>query len=96
MAKIYLTCFPYSIRTQDVIGYALCEDGHGLASHLSSNEQWSKHDMGFAYSTWKHETYKEHCPEGFELIWIDDPDNDERWIEAMKLNEKLNVESHEM
>lgn len=75
----------------DVIGYALCEDGYGLASHLSSSKEWSMHDMGYE-SDWKHEIYKEHCPEGYELIWIEDADNDERWIKALKLNLRLSSE----
>jgi len=89
MNKIYVACFKYYDTGNDVIGYALCEDGHGLVSHVSSSIEWSKHDMGFLNSTWHHDTYKEHCPEGFELIWIDDADNDERWLDAVKLNEQL-------
>jgi hypothetical protein len=88
MTKIYLTCFKYDDKTQDVVGYALCEDGCCLASHLSSCEEWSKHDMGFWDSTWKHDIYEKHCPDGFELIWIHDADNDEQWLKAMELNKK--------
>ena len=57
----------------DVIGYALAEDGTGLASHLSGNKDFSKHDMGLT-SKWKHESY-EALSRGFELEWVDDPDN---------------------
>lgn len=89
MTKIYLTCFNVGIAHSDeVIGYALCEDGHCLASHLSSGKGWFMHDMGYE-SNWHHDVYKEHCPEGYELIWIDDAENDERWIEAMELNKQL-------
>jgi len=83
--KIYLACFEGGMRSGDVIGHALCEDGTGLASHLSSSEGFSKHDMGLT-SDWKHDTYKEHCPDGFELEWVDDPENHEGWMAALKLN----------
>lgn len=82
--KIYLACFPCG--KMGVVGYALAENGEGLASHLSSSEEWSKHDMGLT-SDWKHEHYAKCFPEGFELIWIDNADSDFRWQEAMKLNE---------
>lgn len=88
--KIYLTCFPGGFREGDVIGYALGEDGQGLASHLSSSVNFSKHDMGLT-SDWKHDHYKTCYPDGYELVWLDDPDNDERWLEALKRNaERVN------
>ena len=37
MPKIFLYCYPAQ-GANDVIGYALAEDGAGLASHLSSNK----------------------------------------------------------
>ena len=85
--KIYLTCFPYEWgrNHHDVIGSALAEDGTGLASHLSSDETWAKHDMGLT-SDWKHDTYSEHYPQGYKLVWIDDPQNDPRWQAALALN----------
>lgn len=87
--KIYLTCFVAGIFSKnDVIGYALCEDGHVLVSHSSSDEDYSKHDMGLT-SDWHHDTYSKHCPEGFELIWIDDADHDENWLKAIELNNQL-------
>ena len=89
--KIYLTCFPATgWGKDDVIGYALAEDGTGLASHLSSNEGFSKHDMGLT-SDWKHEHYQKVYPNGFELVWVDDADNDERWQGAYKLNQEKNI-----
>lgn len=85
--KIYLACFPqkWGGRFEDVVGFALGEDGKGLASHLSSNVSFSKHDMGLT-SNWKHEHYAEAYPDGYELIWIDDAKNDERWQKALALN----------
>ncbi len=51
---------------------AMCEDGVCLGNHISSNEGWAKIDIGYADdSNPKHEKYTKHCPDGYELIWID-------------------------
>lgn len=83
--KIYLTCMPGGFREGDVIGYALGEDGQGLASHLSSNVEFSKHDMGLT-GDWKHDHYAKCYPEGYELEWVDDPETHEGWLKAVALN----------
>lgn len=54
---------------QDVIGYALAEDGAVLTHHISSSEQWLKHDMGVT-SDWKHDTYRAHYPDGYEVEYV--------------------------
>lgn len=82
MPKIYLFCYPYD--EHDFAGLAIAEDGTLLAGHLSSSVDFSKHDMGFT-SNWKHEEYKVHYPEGFELEWVDDPNNHEGLASANKL-----------
>lgn len=87
MKKIY--CFVNSGKGTDwQIVIALCEDGHCLASHCSSNEGWAKHDIGIG-SDWKHDKYKEHCPEGFELIWINDAADSKEVDAAYELNQQL-------
>ena len=83
--KIFLTCVDGGFRSGDVIGYALAEDGQGLASHLSSNMSFSQHDMGLT-SDWKHEHYAKCYPEGYELEWVDNPENHEGWQKALALN----------
>lgn len=46
MNEILITVYPaVGWGPDDVIGYALAEDGECLAQHLSSNIDWSKHDM---------------------------------------------------
>lgn len=55
--------------TEFVKGESLSEDGHFLAGHLSSNETWFRHDMGLT-SDWKHEKYKAHYPDGYELVEV--------------------------
>lgn len=61
----------------DVIVSALAEDGTFLAEHMSSSEWWAKHDIGLT-SNWKHEAYKAHYPDGYELEWVDDARTHER------------------
>jgi hypothetical protein len=87
MPKIFLWCVPGGWRNGDVIGYALAEDGKGLASHLSSSEDFSKHDMGLT-SNWKHEAYQAHYPDGFELEWVADFENNEAFKAAFALNQQ--------
>lgn len=76
--KIYVWCFRNelgsgavngSTRGGDVSGYGMAGDGKVLASHWSSSESFAKHDLGIS-SDWKHDKYKEHYPEGYELIWL--------------------------
>lgn len=69
---------------------AMCEDGHVLANHASSTVGWARHDIGIT-SDWKHENYKEHCPEGYELIWVDEEDvrGHEGIQSAYQLNQEL-------
>jgi hypothetical protein len=64
--KIYAYCYGIEGWT-DVIGAAIAEDGAGLAVHLSSNEEWSRHDM---QSPAKAEHYAAYYPNGYELVWL--------------------------
>ena len=59
----------------DVIGCAIAEDGTPLAGHLSSNEDFLKHGMGLT-SSWKHDKYKVHYPDGYELKWLNNLDTE--------------------
>jgi hypothetical protein len=86
--KIFLYCVPYvwgGGRHEDVIGYAITADGIGLASHLSSNTEWAKHDLGLT-SNWKHDLYNEHCQNGFELEWVDDVFSHPELMQAIAIN----------
>lgn len=86
MNKIYLWCVHQG--KQVFMGYALAEDGTGLASHWSSDEQWSKHDMGLC-SDWKHDIYKQHYPDGYEVAWLGEPEKDEGWKKAFAINKEI-------
>lgn len=61
------------------------EEGEVLAMHLSSNPSFSQHDLGLT-SDWKHDKYRAAHPEGFELVWVDDPDNHEGFRAALAKN----------
>ena len=54
----------------DVIVTALAESGDFLASHYSSTENYAKYDIGVT-SERKHDLFKEHYPNGYELVWVD-------------------------
>lgn len=70
----------------EVIGFAMLDTGLCIASHLSSNVEWAKHDMGIR-SNWKHDTYQQHCLEGYELVWVNEPDSHDEWKAAYDLNQ---------
>jgi hypothetical protein len=67
---------------------AVSEDGVGLAGHTSSSYFWAKNDIGIT-SDWKHENYQKHYPNGFELVWLDDPEKtlqeDETFKQAIEI-----------
>ena len=76
---------------RDVVCAAMAEDGEVLAEHMSSNETWARHDMGFT-SDWKHDAYKEHYPDGYELVWIESTENEE-FLAAFKKNQEQKEEA---
>lgn len=49
---------------------AITDDGCWIASHISSDEAWAKHDIGIT-SARKHEVYNKYFPNGWEIEWID-------------------------
>ena len=58
------------------VGIAICEDGHVLAQHCSSTLAWLKNDMGLnpEICKWKHDKYEAHCPDGYELVFVEHTD----------------------
>lgn len=77
-----------------ITGMAMCEDGTLLASHVSSHEVWFEHDMGLT-SSWQHDLYAAHCPNGYELVYIDDVLNHPEFMAAYKLNQEQAKEQNE-
>lgn len=51
------------------MGEALAEDGHFIASHVSSSRGFFRHDMGLT-GDWQHDKYAAHYPEGYELVEV--------------------------
>lgn len=56
-------------------GIGIAEDGAILADHWSSNSYWAQHDLGVT-SDWKHDLYKAHYPDGYEVVWVEDAEVD--------------------
>jgi len=67
---------------------AVCEDGHVVGQHICSSVGWVKHDLGIGSSS-KHDQYAEHCPEGYELVWVENPKDHEGLMAAYALNQEL-------
>lgn len=82
--KIYLA---YSIESR--MGYALAENGQCIATHRSSNEGFAKIDMN------KPDIYSKCFPDGYELIWIEDAEADNRWLSAMIKHKTIETPQHE-
>ena len=83
--KIYLYCQPARGWEPDFVGFAVAEDGHLLASHISSTPEFSKHDLGLT-SEWQHGHYRKHYPDGYELEWVEDRKTHQGLQEALRLN----------
>lgn len=75
MKKIF--CFSNAIGG-DGIAYAMAEDGTVLGSHLCSNEYFIPQDLGVTEGSRpdRHEDYKKHYPEGYEMEFIPQRDLD--------------------
>lgn len=61
----------------DVVVCALSEDGRLLAVHVSSSESFAKIDIGVTNPQSPHHAqYREHYPDGYELVWVEGPIED--------------------
>ena len=91
MKKIY--CF---INNKEITNWndviALAEDGHFLTNHISSDKYWAQHDIGLT-SDWKHDIYEKYYPDGYELVWLDNPESDKGWLAAIEYNNSLGKEA---
>ena len=81
--------------TDWVSGMAIAEDGHCVGQHVSSHDEWAKHDMGATEDKAMHyHDYVKRYGEGnFEVIWVDDarpgPNEHQGLAAAYKLNQEL-------
>lgn len=79
LPKIFVFCNNAGCTNQgdwhSMVGIA--EDGAELAGHICSQHGWATHDMGIAENGWKRDVYAKHYPNGFEVLWVEDPDKHE-------------------
>lgn len=88
MKKIYCFCNTRSPGWYVVL--ALCEDGVCLGLHASSTEAFAKLDIGYLSDEhYRHEDYREHCPDGYELVWVDDPKSHDGVMAAYARNQAM-------
>lgn len=68
--RILVTIYSAAIEgLPDVLVEARTENGDLLASHISSNESWARHDIGLT-SDWKHDAYRARYPGGYKLLEV--------------------------
>ncbi len=84
MRKIFLYCIPTEFMKNNVMGYALAEDGVMLATHISSSVDFCKRDLGHTSNN-KHDLYRRHFPKGYELVWLDKPTANQEFANAYVL-----------
>lgn len=89
MNKIY--CFSNVVGGGDGIAYAIGDDGTVLGSHWCSHESYVSYDLGVVegYRKDRHETYKEHFPNGYEMEFVParNVETHEGLQEAFRLNQ---------
>ena len=94
MNKIY--CFSNVANGGEGVAYAIGDDGVVLGSHFCSNEYYVPMDLGVleGYRLDRHETYKKHFPNGYEMEFVSSVDFDTHkgLQEALKLNSLLEKE----
>lgn len=83
----------------DGICYAMAEDGNVLGAHWCSHEGYARMDLGVNEGSRpdRHETYKEHYPDGYEMIFVpaSEVNSHEGISAAWELNQKLAVTSED-
>lgn len=73
------------------VGKAVAEDGTDLGGRFCSSLRWVKLDMGFGSSGGMHTKYAEHYPNGYHLVWVEDPDNHPELQAALERGRQANV-----
>lgn len=79
--------------------FALSSDGKVLAVSSAHNIEQGKENLGF-FGNNNHYRYKKHFPKGYSMEWVDDAENHDKFLTALKLyeydidNNKFNVKYH--
>lgn len=83
--KIY-TFIGSTYPSGDVIVHALDENGIYAGNHLSSCEAWAQHDIGFTSPKAAERRYAENYPNGYEVVWLTEPelDTNEIFLQPLK------------
>lgn len=96
--KIFLWAIP-SPSWGGVIGCAMTEDGTGLVNHCSSSVEYAKMDLGYIDvpgpgQAYKKKVYDVFYPSGYELVWLDDPESNPKFVRAFEINEENSGGNH--
>lgn len=84
--KIFCYCLPIG-DTGDVKAIAVSETGDGLVTHISSNPDWAKTDLGIHGAGHYTLSYdKQYGAGNWELEWSDTPAVHPGILEAIRLN----------
>lgn len=78
--QIYILC--YQNKMGDCHGFAVAEDGAGLAESKADNEQALKLNLGIGTDKF-HDIYDRHYPAGFELVFVQKPEKDKTWLRSL-------------
>jgi hypothetical protein len=94
MHKIFVTAFP--LDDGKYMGFALAEDGDGLASQICLNKVWVRHAMG-VNSRWFRQKYREKYPDGYHVIDLVDASDkqlnkNKDYMAALELNAETPVD----
>lgn len=83
--KIYIGCYKYTTHLFTKFfncpfyeSFATTDEGHVLTSDISITENMAKADMGITTNK-KHDIYNQKYPNGWEIIWITEPDKSSKW-----------------
>lgn len=94
--KPNIYCFSNVESGGNGIAYAMAEDGTVLGSHWCSHECYVSGDLGVTKGARpdRHETYKEHYPDGYEMIFVpaSEVKTHKGISNAIKLNQKMHPE----
>lgn len=70
------------------IAYTMAQDGSPLGQMSVPNVEWAKANLGVTTTT-RHDKYADEYPLGFEVVWLEDPEQDPRWWRAKFFNDNL-------
>ena len=76
------------VREVTYIGYTMSQDGSPLGQMAVPSIGWAKDNLGVT-TTLRHDKYAEEYPLGFEVCWLEHPEQDARWWRAKFFRDNL-------